>query len=534
MKNKFRYIPIQWLLITVLFAAGVSCTNTDEKKQLQLPRQFKTGDISITTEAQKATLSWSHVFSDANTTYTIQVSKDSTFAGTNVVDKVINTTSFVVTDSVLQPRQNYYARVKTNASGSTAESGWVTSGRFSITGEQIFQPITVSDIIDNAVLLKWTSTTGLTTIVITPLAGGAPITINLTAGDLTAAQKIISGLSANTNYSAEIFSGTKSRGYLVFKTTAPLTGNIVDLRGFTGRPTLIMDTLPVVPAGSIVLLKRGETYNISAATTIDKTISIRSGADLALASTQANIYFTNNFNFGASATIDSIEFNDLHMYSDAYGSRYIFNTTNGATVGKMKFLNSRIEIFRGMTRLQSGTTTVSNYIVDNCVIDSLSNYGVLTVDNATCKADKISITNSTIYKVERIVTSTKNNSTSVLIDNCTVNEAPLASSTGSFIVDYNTFNATSGITITDCIFGKFKPNGTVTDIRDVRAGTSTTITSSNNYVTNDHTATSFALTPVIAYSGSSETLWQSPYTGNFKFADISFAGKNTAGDPRWK
>ena len=104
----------------------------------------------------------------------------------------------------------------------------------------------------------------------------------------------------------------------------------------------------------------------------------------------------------------------------------------------------------------------------------------------------------------------------------------------SFIVDYSTFNVTNGVTISNCIFGKGKPNGTSIDVRDIRVGVSTTINSSNNYITSDHTVVANPLTPVINYTGSSFALWINPLGGNFRFADNTFAGMNTAGDPRWK
>ncbi len=532
---KKNYSPsISWLFVSVLIViTAVSCTKTEGIKPANLPRQFTPGDINIDKTQTSATLSWSHVFSTKATTYTIQLSDDSTFAGTPLLSKVIDTNSIVLTDTILQPRKVYFARVKANAVGSSAESRyWLVSSRFSITGEQIFQALTVSDIIDNGVLLKWNPTPGLTTIVLTPLAGGTAKTINLTAADLTASQRIVSGLSANTNYSAEIFSGTRSRGYLVFKTTAPLTGNIVDLRDFTGRPNLLMDTLPVVPAGSIILLKRGETYNISTTTNIDKTISIRSGADLTAASTKAIIYFTSNFNFGAGAAIDSIEFNDLYMYSSDYSGKYVFNTTNDATVGKLKFLNSTIEIFRGVARIQKGNTTVSNYIINNCVIDSLSNYGLLTVDNATCKVDNVSVTNSTIYKAERIIVSSKNTLNSVTIKNCTFNEAPYSNGT-YYIVDAGSGNVSGGIAISNSIFGRGKTNGDSTSVKEIRVGSGTTISSSFNYETSDRVISSAPITPVIVYTGTSYDLWEDPNAGNFQIKDRSFAGRTSAGDPRW-
>jgi hypothetical protein len=544
MKKFFSLIPITWLFITMMVVVStISCTKKDHK-ELQLPRQFKPGDITITTEPTRAFIVWpASLFTDSTTSYTVQVSKDSTFTN-GVLTATTAKPGVMITDSFLQVRQPYFARVKANSLGSRNESGWVYSSKFSISGEQIFLPLTISDIIDNGVLLKWNATPGLTRIVITPQTGAA-ITINLTPADLTARQKIISGLSANTNYSAEIFDATKSKGYLTFKTTAPLSGNLIDLRGISGRPSVLSDTLPLIADNSIVILKRGDTYTISATLNLSKSVKIISGADLANPN-QAIISLPANFNVTAGSTIDHIDFQDVALIATDYTSKYVFNISNACTITRISFDNCRIEKMRGITRLQTAVINVSNYVVTNCIIDSISNYGVITVDNVNCRADNISIKNSTIYKTERVVISIKQASSSVVIDNCTFNEAPLGNSTASFIVDYNTFNVTNGIKITNCIIGRGKPNGTATDVRDARAGTSTTITSTNNYVTSDHIHTLNTptppdpavplnpLVPEISYGGTSFTLWQDPSNGNFKIVDNSFAGKNTAGDPRWR
>jgi hypothetical protein len=533
MKRTFNYIPIQWLLLTGMFALGfISCKKTTEQKEIVLPRQFKPGDITVTAAETKATLTWpASLYAASATSYTVQVSQDSTFAGTIVFDRVVNTPTAVVTDSVLQVRQIYFARVKANAVGSTAESGWVTSARFSITGEQVFLPLAVSDIIDNAVLLKWRTTPGLVRIVITPLPG-TPFTVTLTPGDLAAEKRIVTGLSPNTNYSAEIFDATKSKGYLTFKTTLPLSGSIIDLRSITGRPSVLADTLPLIADASTVILKRGQTYTIATALNLSKSVKIISGADLADPN-QAIISLPANFNIVAGSTIAFIDFQDVSLIATDYTAKYVFNISNACTITRIGFESCRIENMRGVTRLQTAIINLTNYVVNNCIIDSISNYGVITVDNVNCTAANISIKNSTMYRVERIVTS-KQNSTSVIIDNCTFNEAPFGNSTASFIVDYNTLNVTAGVTISNSIFGKGKPNAGNILVRDVRVGGSTTVSSSNNYITSDHTVTANPLTPVISYSGTSLTLWQDPYAGNFKFADLTFPGRTTTGDPRWR
>src|SRR5215203_4280412 len=218
MKKTLNNMKVKWVFIIGLLVVSFFSCQKQYDPNFTLPRQFKPGDIVITTTETKATLTWpASLFSPAATSYTLQVSKDSLFTGTNVYDKVVNTTTVVISDTVLQARQTYFARVKANTNGTTAESGWVVSSRFNISGEQIFLPLSVADIIDNAVLLKWRTTPALTRIVITPTtAGGTPTTINLTPADITAEKKIISGLSASTSYSAEIFDAVKSKGYLIF------------------------------------------------------------------------------------------------------------------------------------------------------------------------------------------------------------------------------------------------------------------------------------------------------------------------------
>jgi hypothetical protein len=176
---------------------------------------------------------------------------------------------------------------------------------------------------------------------------------------------------------------------------------------------------------------------------------------------------------------------------------------------------------------------VNNYIVDNCVIDSIAGYGILTVDNTTVKADNISITNSTIYKAEKFITSSKQTagSSSVIVANCTFNETLVGT---NILIDYGSFNVTNGINVSNCIFGIVKGGGTTQ--RDVRAGASTTINAPNCYRTADYISAGAAndFPSVTTYPKSSTQLWQDPINGNFKIIDGTFPGRTNTGDPRWR
>lgn len=530
MKN-ITYCRVLLAALIVIAVAG-SCKKKYDA-DFELSRQFTPSGFNITQRSTNVTIAWAaSLFTQGqDVTYTLEISKELTFQ-TLAHTVVVDTNTVTITDAVLTVRQPYYARVKANALDGTAESHWaVTAQTFQILGEQIFLPVQATDITDVAVILKWTNTPALTKITLT--SSGPAIDVPLTAGDVTARQKTVTGLTAGTAYTAEIFAGTVSKGTTTFTTKPSLGANIIDLRGFTGIPSILTDTLPDIAAGSTVVLKKGENYTVNAAFDLSKTVTIVAGYDFSTA--PVNIFMNSNFNITAASTIDSIVFRDVNIYSDGYAAKYIFNISRACTIGKIKFDGCKLEIFRGVVRLQTAVINVTDFIVNNCIIDSISNYGVLTVDNVNCKASNISITNSTVYKAERVIVS-RQNSTSVKIENCTFNEAP---SGDNYLVHYNTSGTdqvTNGINITNCIMGVGKPNALASiAVRGVRANAS--VTTSNTYNTSDYVLTAvdpYPISGIIPYPVASTSLFQAPYAGNFKIVDAGFPGRNSSGDPRWR
>ncbi|MFT3825390.1 MAG: DUF5123 domain-containing protein [Chitinophagaceae bacterium] len=536
-RTNYNIIKIFIPVLCCAIAGVISCKKNNES--LEAMRRFMpSGDIKSTSGETNVFLYWNASLytssTDTTVKYRIQVSKDSLF---NTVERTYqrDTTGITITDDDLVVRQKYYARVKTLGADTTLDSKWLRSSSFTITGEQIFLTIADGDLLDNAALLKWKATAGLTKITITP-AGGSATDIALTSTDITASQKLIQSLQGGTTYTAEIFLGTKSKGIITFTTKSPITGDIIDLRGITGRPSVLADTLPQIAAGSVVLLKRGQTYEIATSMNLSKTVTIMSGYDFS--NELARINMTGNFNVTASSVIDSIVFSSVKLVGAAYASSYVFNISNACTVKKMVFDGCQTEIFRGVVRLQTAVINMTDFKMNNCIADSISNYGIINVDNVNCKIDNISITNSTIYKTEKIVTS-KQNSVAVTIQNCTINEAPWGGGS-NYLIDYGstatTNNVTSGVIVSNCIMGIGKNNAGNTAVRGIRVNATTAVTSTGNYNTSDYVpfATGAGVPSMTAYSGTSFALWQDPSNGNFAFKDASFAGKSTSGDPRWR
>jgi hypothetical protein len=531
LRSKFFQLIYPACLLLVI---GVASCKEDEENLAPMRMFQPAGVIASTSGESNVKLTWK---TPPNTvagsvTYAVEVAKDTLFATPVVFKGTTDTTGITITDDQITPKQMYFARVKTISKNSSGEeSKWLVSNRFSIRGAQLFldNPVKSSDVSDRAVRLRFTSRTELTKIVLTSETG-ATREVLLTQADLTSGTVLVDNLAGKTTYTAELFAGTKGRGTTSFRTSEPLAGNLIDLRGITNRPGVLQDTLPQIPNGSTVILKRGLTYNITSAINLDKSVTITSGSDLTVQNL-ASIYMPSNFSITAGSNIDYLVFKDVNMSSDNATSRYVFNISNASTIKTMTFDNVRASMFRGIVRLQTAPTTITDFTVNNSVLDSLGSYGVINVDVATAKVENIVIKNSTIYKAEKVIVS-KNNSTSVLIENVTVNETPLAS---QYLVDYSTSptnNVTNGIKIKNSILGIGKAGSQT--IRGVRAGTSTLVEATNTYTTADYVATANAIPGVTPYSATSLNLWQDPKNGNFRFKDAAFPGKATAGDPRWR
>lgn len=465
--------------------------------------------------------------------YTVQLSRD-TF---RTILKSVNLDTTVYLFDNLEWNKLYQVQVRANAADTNFNSRFSTLGVIKTPSfPTILNTPGVSDVSENAVKVSWTNSGATVTgIKILKATDSSEVTsVTLTPADVTAQFKIISGLAASTGYIIFLYSGTSVRGWADFTTKAPLAGNLIDLRGITGRPSVLADTIPFVSSGSTIILKRGETYSIATAININKSLTILSGTDL-LVTGQAIISMPANFNVTAGSIIDSLVFNDVTLRGTDYTSKYVFNINTACTIGKMSFVSCRAEIFRGVVRLQSQPAIINNFVVDNCIIDSISNYGVINVDVATAKADNIIFRNSTIYKAEKVITS-RNNSTSVLVENCTFNEAPWGGGT-NYYIDYSTSptnNVTNGITILNCIFGVGKINASSVSIRGIRANAATTINATNNFRTSDQVSLGNDVPNITTYTKTAAQLFQDPANGNFKIIDNTFPGRSTSGDPRWR
>jgi hypothetical protein len=522
-KKKILFIS---LAVTLVF---IACKKIDDPGEA--PRLFR----PVIKDALESNGNWikgSWQAVSGAVSYTAQLIKDSVVVQSLVVD-----TNAVLFEN-LKWEALYQVQVKANAADTAKNSKFASLGEIKTARFPTILNIPLpNEVLDNAVKVSWTNSGAPVTEVKILKASDSSVAkaVTLTATDITNTYKIVSGLSGATPYIIFLYSGSTVRGWANFITNATETGNIIDLRELPGVPSLLMDTILDVESGSIILLKRGEQYNISTGISLSKSVTIKAGGDL-MNPTKPVIYMPSNFNIVSGSVIDSLVFNDVVLRGSDYASKYVFNINVACTIGKMRFENCVAEFFRGVVRTQSQPAMIGTFEVNNCIVDSIAGYGLLTIDVATSKADVIKVTNSTFYKMEKVITS-RNNSTSLLIDNCTFNEAPLGSS-GAYYIDYSiagTNNVTDGITVNNSIFGigKITTGGLIT-VRDVRANAATIINTSNNFRTSDHLSAGNDFPSITTLPLSSTQLWQDPATGNFKIISTSFTGKDNSGDPQWR
>lgn len=519
-------IPVLLILVLILNA----CKKEDILDPVRLFRPVIAG--SLVADSNAILVGWQAIKSAAS--YTVQLSRD-TFRTIDVSVKVIDTSRLLIKN--LRWDQLYQVQVRAEAPDT------VFNSRFSNLGSiktpkfpTILNSPTVSDVSDEAIRMSWVNSGDAVTSIRILLASDSSLVkeVPLTTADAASQFKIITGLRGSTTYIGMLFSGTRLRGSDNYTTKQAITGKIVDLRGITGRPSVLADTLPLIESGTTVILKRGQVYDINAAINLSKAVKILGGSDLTITE-QPVINMPANFNMAAGSNVEYLDFEDVYLKGTDATAKYVFNINNASTIGRISFQNVKADAFRGIVRFQNGVNC-TNFIVNNSIMFDLGGYGVITVDAVTSKADNITITNSTIYKAEKIITS-RQNSVTITVERCTINEAPL---TNNYLIDYGTAgtnNVTNGVSIRNNIFGVGRANAAgAKDVKGIRFG-SASVTVGNNYSTSDYTLTALTPSPipdVISYNRTSVQLWVDPLNGNFKIADLSFPGTATAGDPRWR
>lgn len=366
---------------------------------------------------------------------------------------------------------------------------------------------------------------------------------NLLQADIDSNQYIVTGLEPSTSYQIAIYSGSVLRGWEIYTTReAQISGdNVVDLTAIPDSTVISLNyRLPDVADGSIILLAGGITYNADGFA-FDKSIAFVSGYSFVPA--LPIIDCSSNFNLAEGSNVGYVTFKDIHLTAsdNGHNARYVFNINTSATLGELKFESCVIRTLRGICRMKdNGPGTLDKYTISNCMIDSIRDYGVLTVDLPSWQCNEILIENSTISKSRGFLTS-YTNTNSITIDGCTLHELPEVTRIAfRWRGDPGQNNVLNGISIKNTIWSHgwdFAASGS-TAIDPFEGMDNTNWNIINTYATSDYAVTvgndPIPGFPSVLYAGTAAQLWTDPYNSIFDFLDTGFAGKGDSGDPRWR
>lgn len=550
---KTKKLNISLLILSSFLALVFSCKEEDEVfPDTRLFRPVLSEDLS----AQGNAIVVNMGKLKRAVSYTLEVSRD-TF---KTIDYTIQAdTNYVVIDDALLNGDplfwNTLYQVRATAHAADPQYDSKVSDLGSVRTERFPTILNLPasyDVTDVAARVSWTKAGNAVTKIKVFAATDLKLTTPLAEFDVTtegqdAGEFIIDGLDASTKYQIAIYSDETLRGWADYMTLEPdidpLAPGVIDIRANTD-PAAVADAVATAADGSIILVKRGVTYDLPSVD-LDKSITIQ--AAHGFGEQKAKLYTTGNWNIANGVTIDHIRFVDLELRGADYGGDYIFNPQrDNVLVGVMSFENCEIGTVRGILRIRN-TVEIDSFKIINCIVDSLGGYGILTTDTSpstpvTAHVNNILLKNSTFNKLQAGITS-RNNSESVVIDGCTFSNFIEAGSS-NYIFRYRggigNADVTNGISIRNSIFGPgWDEAGTMAyAIRGKEGLANTSIEVVNTYSTSDFSFIAgyeIAGFPAGNYGGTQNDLWVDPLgAGDFNFKDTGFSGRFDSGDPRWR
>lgn len=520
------------LLVGVISTGIVSCEKSNDWEiDESTNRLFRPTQLEATVDGVTAIIRWKNM---PNTdAYTIELSKDSlqftqivkTYKG--AASKDANGYYFVIPE-LLDAQTQYSARIKGTDTIGIPESQWAAVA-FKTKTEQIMTAVTDADLTAMSVVLKWKAGSAVSHFTI------GTTRYDITADERAAGAKTITGLTPETTYDATLYLETKIRGTQKFTTlpNLPTGANVVLVKATDDLATMIT----TVANGTMFVLRKGTVY------TTDNAITIPEGVSFTIWGEPGGVKPVIAFNgLTLPATAGTIRFENLditgYQAGDATKTKrnYIFNQSTASNTSEIVFENCTIRnLVNSPMRLQgSAAITVDKFTVNKCLVydigDNASNGTYAFVHNsiATGKINNITVTNSTFYKIGyAFILHSAAPSVTVAVRNNTFNNV---TGNGRIFIDYNAQAVTSSFIFENNIVGK-----TLSPAASAKAIRSATVpTVINSYQTTDAVFTGNLIPNVTAYNKASTDLFTNPDGGDFIIKDNSFAGKDNAGDPRWR
>jgi hypothetical protein len=543
------------------FTAGfTACSDPmDEITDVAYPRAFSPIELTVEPGSfDQATVTWKST--DGARLYDVKLSQGDSLEFTNIVQtwEEIELTRLSLTG--LWGQSQYSIAVKAKAFGENQEDSHWTAIAFKTSAEQIFKAVKDVEVKGTRMIVRFELPHGqITRLAVSP-ASGEETFVPLSAADIEAGYKEITGLTPGTAYKIAILNVDQKRGEVSATTQWKPTGsesNVVMVNPGDDLAAICKDEANI---GKTIYLPDGYTFttNVNPGIVFAGEMTVYGDPDAAVKPT---LTYTNSgggsrlFTWGYKCNIDELKFvNVVFQGSGKSGNGAIVFGSAGSSSGSddVDVLNAvifeRCDILDWGRAFYRAQGTYNNPIgrvsLNNCYAENVGayggvngNYAFFTMNVGGGGIDNIVVTNSTFRKIYHSLlnaplTSGNIPCKNITIENCTFNDfitGPGATSSRIFIDGNN--NTALSINIKGTILGQSGPKSS-----GYRYGTGGAIAVSGTYTTSDYFNEAAAqLLPSLIDSGiASTSLFRNPEAGDFTIISTGFAGRNTSGDPRWR
>lgn len=514
---KAKYIFKGLLVMFLLIVAACESYNEPVLEDIGASRAFSPIELKAIVRNQTSVeLNWT-VKSDVDH-YVVEFSADDTefktiYKRVNVAPKELPVTIPLEGETI------YSIRVKGVSATGAGDSKWSITSAKTLT-EQILSPIEDIDIEAKQVTLRWIPNSTVTQITIAP----GNITHTITPAEKTAGVAVVTGLTGETDYTATLLNGTKTRGVRSFKTG-------IDI----GTGILVKETddlnavIAAADAKATLVLMPGNYQVFKGEIILTKPITIRG----LRAGDKPKLHVRFSLNSGATA----VSLIDLDLNGDGTLSDAVKYNEVSTGFDALLISGCTIHDFTKALVAQSltGITKVVSVTIENSVVTNvLTNQGDF-IDFRTAHLGSLVLKNSTFSNCATArdfirIDAAANLSgtgleTNILIDGCTIsNKAMLASNR----ILYVRFVKNTS-TVKNSIFE------TGPALYANQAGTAQPTFLNNNYFNSTALHTAGAAAVKYDSSGSFTTL--DPKFTNSAQGDFTIGNQtlkdNNVGDPHW-
>ena len=515
---KAKYILKGLLVMFLLLVASCESYNEGVLEDIGANRAFSPIELKAFVRNQTSVeLNWT--VKDDVDHYVVEFSADDTEFKT--IYKTVNVlpTELPVTIP-LEGETVYSIRVKGVSATGAADSKWSIVTAKTLT-EQILFPVEDIDVEATQVTLRWTPNSTVTQITVAP----SGITHTITSAEKIEGVAVITGLSGETDYTATLLNGTKTRGVRSFKTGIDIgTGILV-------KPTDDLNAAIVAaPAGSTLVLMPGNYQIFKGEIILDKGITIRGlragdkpklSVRFTLNSSASSLSLIDLDLDGEKTQGDLVKINQAGTYGKIIVSGCIVDNYLGSFVIAPTGIAARVELIT----------------IDNCIVTDFGSGATGEfIDSRAAYFASIVITKSTFNNCvpgrafirEDATTAFGTGLTAnILIDGCTFYKVTNTISAGGYQILYVRF-ATNSTIVRNSIFAE-----TIARYAN-QTTTIAPVFSNNNYF---NALTLNLANPTGTLKSDSAGTALNPQFGNAAGGDFTINNQtlkdNGVGDPRW-